>query len=72
MTPQAHTVLKHLEQVGSITPIEAHTVLKVRSVSARITEIVRAGYTIAKSIKKDSTGQRYIRYSISRPNFVLL
>jgi len=62
MTPQAHKVLGHLKTAGSITNVEAHAVLRVRSVSRRITELVDAGYHIYKEMKKDSTGQRYVRY----------
>lgn len=68
MTPQAAIVLKHLQQAGSISNVEAHAVLKVRSVSRRITEIVKAGYIIRKELKKDTTGQRYVRYVYEAQN----
>lgn len=60
--PQAYLVLQHLRQVGHITNVEANAVLKVRSVSRRITDLIRAGCDIIKEARTDSTGQRYTRY----------
>lgn len=62
MTPQAQLVLGHLTAHGSITNVEAHIVHKVRSVSARITEIRNAGYNVEKEQRSDVTGQRYVKY----------
>ena len=66
MTPRAQLVLRHLIVEGSITNVEAHAVLRVRSVSRRITELRRNGIPIRKEFKKDSTGQRYVRYYLGR------
>lgn len=65
LSPQAQTVYVHLEKAGSITNVEAHSVLRVRSVSRRITELRDAGFSITKEQKKDSTGQRYVRYVLN-------
>lgn len=62
MTPQAMLVLQHLQAHGSITNVEANAVHKVRSVSRRITEIVDAGFNIIKLNRRDTTGQRYVKY----------
>ena len=62
LSPQAVQVLNHLETSGSITNCEAHSVLKCRSVSRRITELQDAGFDIDKEHKRDSQGQRYVRY----------
>lgn len=62
--PQTEQVLRHLKIAGSITNVEAHMVLKVRSVSRRITELRDAGYRISKYWHADTTGQKYIRYSL--------
>lgn len=59
---QANRVLEHLQTAGSITNVEANAVLKVRSVSRRMTDIIRAGYPIRKETRFDSEGQRYVRY----------
>jgi hypothetical protein len=64
LSPQAQTVLRHLQSVGSITNVEANAVHKVRSVSRRITEIQDAGIPIAKKRRRDHTGQAYVRYEL--------
>ena len=66
MSPQAHIVLNHLTKAGSITNVEANAVLRVRSVSRRITELRDAGFRIHKVFKKDTTGQRYVRYYLGK------
>ena len=63
MRPQTHQVLHHLIAAGSITTVEAHAVLKCRSVSKRISELVNTyGIDVAKLHRRDSTGQRFVRY----------
>ncbi len=63
MPPQTHQVLCHLITAGSITNVEAHAVLKCRSVSKRISELVNTyGIDVAKLQRRDSTGQRFVRY----------
>jgi len=64
LEPNARRVLDHLVREGTITNMEANIVLKVRSVSRRITDIQRAGYSVAKLRCKDSTGQRYVKYAL--------
>ena len=63
MYPQTHQVLCHLITAGSITNVEAHAVLKCRSISKRISELVNTyGIDVAKLHRRDSTGQRFVRY----------
>jgi hypothetical protein len=62
--PQTQKVLQHLLAEGSITNCEAHTVLRARSVSRRITTLRRAGVVITKERRQDITGQRYTRYQL--------
>ena len=63
MSPQTHQVLRHLIIAGSITNVEAHAILKCRSVSKRISELVNTyGIDVAKLHRRDSTGQRFVRY----------
>jgi hypothetical protein len=64
LTPQAKIVLAHLQAVGHISNVEANAVLKVRSVSRRITELQSYGHRVTKEHKKDSTGQRYVKYTL--------
>ena len=68
MHPQTHRVLCHLITAGSITNVEAHAVLKCRSVSKRISELVNTyGIDVAKQHRRDSTGQRFVRYVLINP-----
>ena len=68
MHPQTHQVLCHLITAGSITNVEAHAVLKCRSVSKRISELVNTyGIDVAKLHRRDSTGQRFVRYVLINP-----
>lgn len=66
MYPQTYKVLQHLIASDSITNVEAHAVLKCRSVSKRISELVNTYcIPIAKVHRCDSTGQRYVRYILT-------
>lgn len=64
MTPQSTTILKHLQQAGHITPVEAATVYKARHLPSKIFEIKRAGYDVVTTLKRDFVGQRYASYSL--------
>ncbi len=66
MTPQANTVLKHLQQHGSISQAEAATVYRIRALPRRISDLKEAGHKITRELKKDPTGQRYARYSLDK------
>lgn len=65
MTPQANTVLKHLQQHGSISQAEAATVYRIRALPRRISDLKEAGHKVTRELKKDPTGQRYARYSLA-------
>lgn len=64
MSPQTRIVLSHLERNGSISPVEAAAVHRIRHLPARIFELRRAGMNIASEPRKDATGQRYVRYRL--------
>lgn len=67
LSPQARIVLKHLKAVGDISNVEANAVHRIRSLSRRITELQQVGgFHIEKEFKKDLTGQRFVRYSLSQ------
>ena len=73
MHPQTHQVLCHLITAGSITNVEAHAVLKCRSVSKRISELVNTyGIDVAKLQRRDSTGQRFVRYVLINPRVAMV
>jgi hypothetical protein len=62
ITPQSLTILKHLQQEGNISAFEAWNIHKCRSLTSRISDLRKRGYSIGKSHRKDVTGQRYVRY----------
>lgn len=66
LSPQCQIVLKHLMAAGSITQREALMDHSVQSLTRRVTDLVRAGYDIAKESKTHPiTGQRYMRYVLA-------
>lgn len=58
-------VLDLLKSKGSLTALEAQGVLRCRSLSKRISELKRLGWSISRELKEDTTGQRYARYSLT-------
>lgn len=65
LTPQARTVLLHLNDTGTITQREAVMDHSVQSLTRRITELRDAGFNILGKWKyHPTTGQRYTRYSL--------
>lgn len=64
LTPQARTVLKHLVKEGSITPMVAAGIYKVRSLPRRILDLKEQGIQVERVLCKDATGQRYASYSM--------
>lgn len=55
-------ILKHLEDRGSITNVEAQALYRCRALPRRIADLKEIGFPIKSMIKKDATGQRYARY----------
>lgn len=60
--PMTRAILQHLQKVGDITQVEAQAIYKCRSLSRRITDLREAGFLIDSRLKRDMTGQRYVRY----------
>lgn len=60
--PQAQTVLRHLNEVGEISGMEADNLYRVVDLPKRISELRQAGALIASEWRKDHTGKRYKRY----------
>ena len=60
--PMSAMILRHLEDKGSITSIEAQALYRCRSLSRRISDIKSWGFPITSVLKSDATGQRYARY----------
>lgn len=59
---QTDVILNHLKIHKSITPMEAHIMFRVRSLSRRINDLEAKGHLFIREWKKDTTGQRYTRY----------
>jgi len=66
MTPQAQTVLTHLERHGSISSVEAAAVYRIRHLPRRIADLKDGGVPIITEMKRDPTGQRYARYYLEK------
>lgn len=70
LTPQARTVLKHLEHRGRISPSEALITYSISRLASCIHEVRRAGYNVLCIIKKDEHGHKYARYTLIKPSMV--
>lgn len=66
LTPQAKTVLKHLESRGNISPMEALISYGISRLAAAIYEIRKSGHQVVAVIKHDENNHRYTRYSMAR------
>ena len=62
--PQEQTVLKHLQEVGSISGLEASSLYRITSLTKRISNLRKGGYDncIVSEWRKDHTQKRYKRY----------
>lgn len=65
LRPQTRRIAEHLRDVGSISGVEASAMFKTRSLTRRIADLRDVGVEITSEFKKDSTGQRYVRYVLS-------
>jgi hypothetical protein len=62
---QEQIVLNHLKKAGSITGREARDDYSIQSLTRRITELKRMGYSIASEWRSHPiTRQRYVRYTL--------
>jgi hypothetical protein len=60
---QTKTVLKHLEQRGSISPMEALVSYGISRLAADIHRLREAGHGIYTEYKRDEAGHKYARYT---------
>lgn len=61
---QVGKVLLHLIKYGSLTQVIAHELYRVYRLASRITDLKHLGVAITANYKTDSTGTRYVEYSI--------
>lgn len=59
---QTDMLLDHFKVRPDISALEAQAMFRIRSLSRRINDLERAGHRFSRVRKKDSTGQRYVRY----------
>jgi hypothetical protein len=62
MATQINMLMHHFDNVDSISPMEAHTVYKIRSLPRRIMDLKERGYEFRSEWNTDLSGQRYKRY----------
>lgn len=61
---QKQTILKHLRDMGTISPLEARHVYGIERLAARIAEMRQEGYRITAVLKRDPMGKRYAEYRL--------
>ena len=65
---QTYKVLNHLVLKGSVSPLEANKIYGVERLTSRIFDIKRTSdilgtpVSIAKELRNDNAGKRYMRY----------
>lgn len=59
---QNDQLLTHFQTRGSISGIEAAAMFRIRSLTRRICDLKAKGFKFASETKRDTTGQRYVRY----------
>jgi|TARA_R110002110_G_scaffold158538_1_gene355878 hypothetical protein len=59
---QVELLIKHFKNENSITPVEAASVYKIRSLPRRIMDLKKLGYGFEHVWRVDGMGQRYMRY----------
>ncbi len=65
---QTELLLDHFKAAPSISPMEAQGMFLIRSLSRRINDLEARGYTFFREAKRDTRGQRYVRYHlVKRP-----
>lgn len=63
-TSQTQIILRHMQVVGAITPLEALKHYGCFRLGARIYNLKEKGYQIASELIKTETGKRVARYSL--------
>lgn len=61
---QQETILKHLNKLGTISPLEARHVYGIERLASRIDELRKRGFLISTNMKRDPMGKRYAEYRL--------
>jgi hypothetical protein len=61
-TTQTEMLLRHFSIAPSISGVEAGAIYRIRSLHRRILDLEAQGYKFHRELRKDATGQRYMRY----------
>jgi hypothetical protein len=64
-TNQCNPVLNHIILKGSISPLEADSLYRVKRLTSRIHDLKRYGVNLIAEMRQDATGKRYCRYFIA-------
>ena len=59
---QVELLRRHFRNESSITPVEAASVYKIRSLPRRIMDLKSMGFQFEHQWRVDGMGQRYMRY----------
>ena len=59
---QTALLLDHFDVRSNISDIEARALFRIRALPRRISDLEVKGFRFSREWKKDSTGQRYVRY----------
>ena len=59
---QTDLLLDHFKVRPDISALEAQALFRIRSLARRINDLEAQGYKFRREMRKDSTGQRYVRY----------
>lgn len=62
---QETIVVRHLEEVGTISPREAEDLYRIRDLPKRISVLRGELHNIVRVLKTDANGQRYARYAFA-------
>jgi len=65
MKSQNEKIEDHLIKVGSISWVEAADLYRVRSLTRRIADLRERGWAIDSEWRRDTLGQRYVRYILN-------
>jgi helix-turn-helix protein len=61
---QNDLLLKHLLSGKTITRYEAMLMFRVQNITARMSDLYKAGYDVKTTIRTDPNGQTYAKYSL--------